>query len=94
MREDLVERDPSDWLDLETAPDEIAALRRESGAKVNLRRADLLVLLKWDVSADHVVEEDAKRPDGGRGPVVAVESDPLWGRIDTRTWKEEEKQSD
>jgi len=53
--------------------------------EMKLRVNDRLVALKRDVSADHVVEEDAKRPDGGRYGVVAVRQDPLGRTIYTRT---------
>jgi hypothetical protein len=56
----------------------------QARAELNLSRADLLVLLEGDVAADHVVEEDAKRPDGGGVAVVAVATDPLWRRINSR----------
>ena len=71
--------------------DEVAALSRQTDAEVNLRRADLLVLLEGDVAADHVVEEDAQRPHGGRRAVVSVETDPLWRGIYSRTWKKDMK---
>ena len=32
---------------------------------------DLLVTLEGDVPADHVIQQDAQGPDGGRLPVVA-----------------------
>lgn len=38
---------------------------------------NLLVLLKGNVPAHHVIEQHAQRPHGGRAPVVAVVADPL-----------------
>ena len=85
--EDHVQRDPGAGLDPQAPLDEVAALSRQPGAEVDLGGADLLVLLEGDVAADHVVEEDAQGPHGGRRPVVPVEADPLGRGVHSRSWK-------
>ena len=72
MTQDLVQGDPGRGLDLQAPPDEILALVRQPRPEADLGGANLLVLLKRDVPADHVIEQDAQGPHGGRRPVVAV----------------------
>ena len=61
----------------EALPHQILTLWRHPVAEPQLGAADLLVALEGDVTADHVVQEDAQGPDGGQLPVVSVVSDPL-----------------
>ena len=49
--------------------------------------ADLLVLLEGNVSADHVVEQDAEAPDGGGDSVVTAEADPLRRSVNASSCK-------
>ena len=62
---------------------EILALWADPVPEVHLSRADLFILLKGDVPANHVIEENSKRPDGGRGAVIAVQPDPLRRGVDS-----------
>ena len=48
---------------------------------------DLGVCLEGDVSVDHVVEEDAERPDGEAVGAVPPELDPLGRRVHPCAWK-------
>ena len=50
-------------------------------AEVYLGIADLLVFLEGDVALDHVVEEDAKRPDSERVALVSRASNPFRGGV-------------
>lgn len=52
---------------------------------------DLMVLLKRDVTTDHVKEQDAKRPDSEGDGLVGPGLDPLRGAVDPRAWGEEEE---
>jgi len=63
--------------DAETRPDQVLALRGDGAAEGELGVADLVVPLEGDISADHVVEQDAKAPDGEGVAVVAAAADPL-----------------
>ena len=86
--EDPVQGYSGTRLDPQAPLDEVAALPRQPDAEVNLGRAYLLVLLEGDVAADHVVEEDAQRPHGGRRAMVSVEANPLRRGVYPGTWKE------
>merc|ERR1719458_1956183 len=87
VTQDLLQPDPIVRSDFQTAPDEALALLGDAPPEVELGVADLLVLLEWDVPADHVVEEDAQGPDGGRHPVVPRAPDPLRRGVDSRPVK-------
>jgi len=67
----------------------ILLTRGESAAvaavEVDLGAADLLVRLEGNVAANHVVEEDAQAPDGGRVAVIATQHDPLRRCVDAST---------
>ena len=73
--------------DLYALPDEVLALRRDAVAEPQLGEADLLVRLEGDVAADHVEQEDAEGPDGGRLAPVLAETDPLRGGVDSGAWE-------
>ena len=45
---------------------------------------DLVVLVEWYVSTQHVIQQDAQRPDGRRFRVVLAVADPLRRTIDPR----------
>lgn len=62
--------------------------RGDLSPEVDSSPQDLLVLLEGDVPADHVIEQHAERPDGGRAAVISVRLDPLWRTIDPRTWRD------
>ncbi len=49
----------------------------------------LLVRLEGNVSADHVVEQDAEGPDGGFVPVVLATLDPLRRGVYAGTWTQQ-----
>ena len=87
MGEDPVQRYSGAGLYPQAPLDEVSALSRQTDAELDLRRADLFVLLEGDVAADHVVEEDTQRPHGGRRAMISVQTDPFWRRIHSRTWK-------
>ena len=87
VTQDLLQTDSVVGSDLQAAPDKTLALLRDAPPEVELGVADLLVLLEGDVPADHVVEEDAQGPDGGRHPVVAGAPDPLRGGVDMSSWE-------
>lgn len=73
--------------DAQTGLDEVLALVGEAGAELDLSGADLLVLFEGDVSADHVIEEDSKRPDGSGVAMVTAAPNPFWWGIDASAWK-------
>ena len=54
---------------------------RELDVEVEVAGHYLSLSLKWDVSQEHVVEEDTERPDGGGEGVVLVVQDPLRGSV-------------
>ena len=65
VNEDVFQLRPVLRLDLKALPDQILALWGETDPKADVSTADLLVGLKWDVTANHVKEEDPQRPDCG-----------------------------
>jgi len=67
--------------DAKAASDQLLTFRRDVATKVDLGVADLLIFLEGDVALDHVVEEDAKRPDGERVALVSRASNPFWGGV-------------
>ena len=71
--------------DPEASPHEVLAFVGKAGAESNLRVANGLVGLEGDVTAHHVVEEDAEAPDGGLFTMVSRASDPLGRGVDSRT---------
>ena len=50
-------------------------------------RPCLSLRLEGDVSAEHVVEEDAERPHRRSVAAVPTQTDPLRRRVDKRAWK-------
>ena len=91
--EDLLELDAVPGADAQAAADKVLALVGEAGAELDLGHADLLVLLEGDVPADHVVQEDPQRPDGGGVAVVAGAADPLRGSVDASACKGREEKN-
>ena len=87
MLEDLLDGDPVVGPQPQASADQILALVSQSRPEPDVGVADLLVLLEGDVSADHVVEQDAEAPDSGRNSVVAAESDPLRRSVDSSSCK-------
>ena len=67
--------------DAKAASDQLLAFRWHVAAEVDLGIADLLVFLEGDVALDHVVEEDAKRPDSERVALVSRASNPFRGGV-------------
>ena len=67
--------------DAKAASDQLLTFRRDVATKVDLGVADLLIFLEGDVALDHVVEEDAKRPDCERVALVSRASNPFWGGV-------------
>lgn len=49
----------------EALRDQVHALFRNFAVKVELAAQNLIIILKGDVTAHHVVQQDAQRPDGG-----------------------------
>lgn len=78
MFQNLLQSDPGHRLYLQTLPNKISALVCQVMSEVYLGRADLFVLLEWDVSAHHVVQQDAQTPHCGCWAVVPVQADPFW----------------
>lgn len=78
----VLQVDPRSRSQLQALPNEIPAFVGDPVAEIELRGTYLLVLFEGDVAADHVVEEDAERPNGGAETVVAVEADPLRRGVD------------
>ncbi len=87
MLEDLLQLDAVAGADSEAAADQVLALVGQTGAELDLGHADLLVLLEGDVAADHVVQQDAQRPDGGWVAMVPRAADPLRRSVHSRTCK-------
>ena len=91
MGQDLFERGPVSRSVLEASKDEIFAAGRgpRCGPSVSDEADggadDLVVLFEGNVPADHVVEEDAQRPDGGWTAVVPPLADPFRRRVDAST---------
>lgn len=55
---------------VEALANQVLALGGHSPVKVGSGATYLLVILKWDVTTDHIVEEDAKGPNGSSKAVV------------------------
>jgi hypothetical protein len=91
MGQDLLQRRPIGRPVLEAAQDQILALRRQpqsSGAsrhEIDGGADDLVVLFEGNIAADHVVEQDAQRPNGGWPSVVPPVSDPFRRRVNSGT---------
>jgi hypothetical protein len=66
---------------------QISAVGRHSSAEGDGGVADLLVALKGDVPAHHVVKEDPEAPDCSRRSVVSVEPNPFRRGVDSSTVK-------
>jgi hypothetical protein len=66
---------------LKTLPDEVLTFETEPDPKSKIGPTYLLICLKGDVTADHVVEEDTHAPDGGLFTIVPVGADPFWGSV-------------
>ena len=49
--------------------------------------ADSLIVLEWNITADHVVQEDAQAPHCQLVSVVTFLDNPLRGRVDMSSWK-------
>ena len=86
--EDLAQLDAARRVDPQALRHQVLALGADLAVEAEPRRADLLVRLEGDVAADHVVEEDAQRPHGGRRAMVSVEANPLRRGVYPGTWKE------
>jgi len=88
---DVPRRDPSvveDGLEVEPVlrphaqarANERLAVGAQGAPELDLCAADLVVSLKRNIAANHVVEEDAEGPDGEGSGAVAVAADPFgWG---------------
>ena len=87
VAQDLIQVDPILGSDPQAGPDKVLAFLGERPPEPDVGVADLLVLLEGNVAADHVEEEDAERPDGGRVPVVPAAADPLGGSVHAGAWK-------
>ena len=74
---DLAQLDAARRVDPQALRHQVLALGADRAVEAEPRRADLLVRLKGDVAAHHVVEEDAQRPHRGLVAVVLVALDPL-----------------
>ena len=85
VAQDLIQVDPILGSDPQAGPDKVLAFLGERPPEPDVGVADLLVLLEGNVAADHVEEEDAERPDGGRVPVVPAAADPLGGSVHAGT---------
>ena len=60
---------------------------RHPGGEVEPAAADGLVTLEWNITADHVVQEDAQAPHCQLVSVVTFLDNPLRGRVDMSSWK-------
>lgn len=58
---------------------------RHSPPEVQSPPKDFFILLKGDVSTDHVIQKHAKWPYCCWAPMVSMEADPLWGTVDSCT---------
>ena len=80
MAEQGVEGNAVPWSESQAGEDERPAGGGDVGREGGVGAADVLVGLEGDVAADHVVEEDAKGPDGRLLAQVAAEPHPFrWG---------------
>lgn len=61
--------------------------RRDSSPEKEPSSQNLLVVLKRDVAAHHVVQQDAKGPHGCRASVVPVVTNPLGGAVHSCAYK-------
>ena len=55
----------------------------ERSSEGKLWVADLFVFLEWNITADHVVEEDSERPNCQRVAVISTAANPLRRSIDS-----------
>ena len=85
MAQDGLELDSLRRLNSEAGPHQVPALLRHVLPEADLGVADVLVLLEGDVALDHVEQEDAQGPDGGRAAQVALAGDPLWRCVHSST---------
>ena len=71
----------------ETLAYQILTFWRYSISESQFCIADLVIALKWYVAADHVKQEDTKRPDSSHVTIVSIVSDPFRGCIDSSSIK-------
>ena len=91
MLEDLFDRDSVGRPQPETPSYEVLALVGQPGAELKVGVADLFVLLKRDVAADHVVEKDAQAPNSGRDSVVSAVANPFWRCVNSGSCKKKKE---
>ena len=77
MGEEVLQTRSLVGLNLKTLANQVLTLDGESNPEPKLCSTDLLVRLEGDVTADHVVEEDAHAPDGRLLAVVTTRANPL-----------------
>ena len=92
MLEDLLDGDSVVGPQPEASANQILALVGQTSSELDVGVADLLVLLEGNVSADHVVEQDAEAPDGGGDSVVTAEADPLRRSVNASSCKRKQNQ--
>ena len=85
--EDLLQLDAVAGADTEAAADEVLALVGETSAELELGHADLLVLLKGDVTAHHVVKQNAQTPNCGCFALISRMANPFGRSVNSSSWK-------
>ena len=65
MTQDLPDLNPVSWADPQAGSDQVLASFRNIVSKDQFSIADLIIILKRNVSTDHVIEHDPQRPLGG-----------------------------
>ena len=78
---------PVPGTDSQTGLHQALAGDRHPGGEVEPAAADSLVTLEWNITADHVVQEDAQAPHCQLVSVVTFLDNPLRGRVDMSSWK-------
>ena len=86
MVKDLVQAYSLFWFGFKAGHHQVSVLVRYLPGEDDLGPGDLLVLIKWNVSTDHGVEQDTKGPNCGRITMITLEHYPLWRRKSPSTW--------
>lgn len=93
MRQDLLQTRSVWWRVLEEVADQILALSRDNFVSRTRRweiengADDLLILLEGNITADHIVQKDAHRPDSSGRAHVSPVVDPFGWRVNSSSCK-------
>ena len=86
MFQNVLEMGALRWLERQALADQIFHFSRQLASEGEVRLEDLLVLLERNVSAHHVVQQDAQRPHSESGGVVSMVTDPFGWAVHSSTY--------